>query len=288
MITISGFTFVRNAVMNGYPFIESIESLLPLVDEFVVAVGKSEDDTLDRVRAIDNPKIKIVETHWNEVMRDRGFVYGQQKMIAHYNCSGDWAFYLEGDEVVHEDDLEKIRRQIEAVHNDHSVEALYFDFLHFYGTANQIGIAGYRRAPRIIRNSIRVVSPDGLFFVVLDKNKKGRYPKAKFANASIYHYGHCRKVEFTRSKLQQVGKYWDADHANFQTYGNIDIAELREFNGNHPAVMVAWLDQSAEKMFVQNPEYRLSRRDRRNRLRFWIEERFGLEISKKHYKDLGV
>ena len=159
---LSGFTFLRNAVMNGYPFEESIHSLLPLVDEYVIAVGKSDDTTLERLVAIDSPKIKIIETQWNESMRDR-VCLRSQKMIAHYNCSGDWAFYLEGDEVVHEDELEKIRRQIEAVHDDYSVEALYFDFLHFYGTANQIGVAGYRRAPRVIRNSIRVFSPDGLF-----------------------------------------------------------------------------------------------------------------------------
>ena len=103
---LSGFTFLRNAVMNGYPFEESIHSLLPLVDEYVIAVGKSDDTTLERLVAIDSPKIKIIETQWNESMRDRGFVYGQQKMIAHYNCSGI-GIYLEGDEVVHEDELEK-------------------------------------------------------------------------------------------------------------------------------------------------------------------------------------
>lgn len=274
--------------MNGYPFVESIQSLLPLVDEYVIAVGKSEDDTLGYIKAIDSPKIKIIETQWNESMRDRGFVYGQQKMIAHYNCSGDWAFYLEGDEVLHEDDLEKIRLQVEAVHEDESVEALYFDFLHFYGTPNQIGIAGYRRAPRIIRNSIRVISPDGLFFVVLDKNKIGRYPKAKYATAPIYHYGHCRKAEYTNSKLKQVGRYWNAEHRPFDTYGYIDVAELRPFNGTHPALMSNWLDASAEHQFTQAAGYQLTRRDRRNRVRFWIEEKLGLEFSKKHYKDLGA
>jgi hypothetical protein len=100
--SISGFTFIRNGVMLGFPFVESIRSLLPLVDEFVVAVGRSDDDTLARVQAIGDPKIKIIETVWNDHMADRGFVYAQQKMIAQYACTGDWAFYLEGDEVVHE------------------------------------------------------------------------------------------------------------------------------------------------------------------------------------------
>ena len=93
---VSGFTFIRNGTLLGYPFIESILSALPICDEFIVAVGDSEDDTLARIQAIDSDKIKIISTQWNEKMQDRGFVYAQQKMIAQYNCSGDWAFYLEG------------------------------------------------------------------------------------------------------------------------------------------------------------------------------------------------
>ena len=53
--------------------------MLPLVDEFVCAVGPSIDDTRNKIESIGNPKIKIVDTDWNENMRDRGFVYGQQK-----------------------------------------------------------------------------------------------------------------------------------------------------------------------------------------------------------------
>jgi hypothetical protein len=276
---VSGFTFLRNAVINGYPFEESIYSLLPIVDEYVIAVGRGQDETLTRVRAIDDPKIKVVETVWNENMRDRGFVYGQQKMIAQYNCTGDWAFYLEGDEVLHEDELPAIQDAMEGYLNDSRVEALYFNFFHFYGTPEQIGVAGYRKAPRIIRNTIRSIAPDGLFFVVLDKNKKGRYPRAASAHANIYHYGHCRSVTKMNEKLAQVGRYWGGSHEKFESYGNIDVAELREFGGAHPAVMSEWLAHEAEHVFEQV--------NHRNRVRFWLEEKLGIEISKKHYKRVG-
>lgn len=284
---VSGFTFLRNAVINGYPFEESIRSLLPLVDEYVVAVGVGQDDTLHRVQAIDDCKLKIIETHWNESMQDRGFVYGQQKMIAQYQCSGDWAFYLEGDEVLHEDELDSIDGSMRKNISDPRVEALYFDFFHFYGTPYQTGIAGYRRAPRVIRNSIRTIAPDGLFWVVMDKNKKGRYPRAVSANAHVYHYGHCRSVETMNNKLRQVGKYWGSEHQEFSGYGHIDVAELRPFAKTHPQLMDSWIEHFAEQIFEQNPGYRLSRRDRRNRLRFWIEDTFDIEISKKHYIDIG-
>ena len=272
--------------MNGFPFEESIRSLLPLVDEYVIAVGSSADETYARVKDIQNPKIRVIATEWNESMLDRGFVYGQQKMIAHFNCTGDWAFYLEADEVLHENDIDRIRDRVHSVHDDNRVEALYFDFLHFYGTPNQTGIAGYRKAPRIIRNSLRVISPDGLFFIVMDKNKSGRYPRAKYAGASIYHYGHCRKVEYVRSKLSQIGKYWNTKHAHFHSYGNIDLAELREFVGTHPAVMKDWISNSAEHVFVQSGSYILTFKNLRNRVRFFIERVLGLEISKKHFQQL--
>ena len=284
---VSGFTFLRNAVINGYPFEESIRSILPIVDEFVCVVGPSDDDTHVRVANLNNPKIRLMASSWNEQMQDRGFVYGQQKMIAQYNCSGDWAFYIEGDEVLHEAEVDQIRQTMQENLLDPKVEALYFDFFHFYGTPNQVGIAGYRRAPRIIRNSIRTIAPDGLFWVVMDKNKKGRYPNAKHAGGNIYHYGHCRSVRKMAEKLKQVGKYWGSAHNTFTGYGSIDIAELRPFSGTHPEVMTDWLELEAEHIFYQDPNYRLTRRDRRNRLRFWIEEKLGTEISKKHYRDLA-
>lgn len=283
---VSGFTFLRNAQLNGYPFIESIKSVLPIVDDFICAIAAGDDDTKELVIAIDNPKIKILDTIWNENMVDRGFVYGQQKMVAQYNCVGDWAFYLEADEVIHEKDLDSIYSAMNQNFLDQNVEALYFDFLHFYGKPDQIGIAGYRKAPRIIRNSVRTIAPDGLFWLVLDSNKKGRYPKAKYAGGTIYHYGHCRNVKKMARKLEQVGKYWGGEHKPFTTYGNIDTAELRSFESSHPQVMNRWIADDSEKVFSQEPDYSLTIRDRRNRLRFWLEDTFGIEISKKHFRAL--
>jgi len=281
---VSGFTFIRNGEMLGYPFIESIQSALPILDEFVIAVGKSEDRTLERIQEIGSNKIRIIETEWNEAMQDRGFVYAQQKMIAQFNCTGDWAFYLEGDEVLHEKDLDTVHDSMKRHLNNPEVEALYFDYYHFYGKPDQIGIAGYKRAPRIIRNSIRNYSPDGLFFVVMDKNKKGRYPKAAHAGCHIYHYGHVRKADRNDQKIKQVSKYWGDENPDaFSTYGNIDLGELRTFTGTHPAIVSEWINHEAELEFTQNPNYKITLKDRKHRIRFWLDEKLGWDISKKHY-----
>jgi glycosyltransferase involved in cell wall biosynthesis len=286
---VSGFTFIKNAEMLGYPFVESIRSILPIVDEFVIAVGESDDNTLEIIKSIKDDKIRIIETQWNESMQDRGYVYAQQKMTAQFSCTGDWAFYLEGDEVLHEKDLDTIRNTMEKHLDNPEVEALYFDYYHFYGKPDQVGIAGYKRAPRIIRNTIRNYSPDGLFFVVMDKNKKGRYPKAAHAGCHIYHYGHVRKVERNNEKIKQVGKYWGDEKPNaFSTYGNIDLGEIRPFTGTHPKIVQDWLKTEAELVFKQNPAYQVTFKDKKHRIRFWLDEKLGWDISKKHYHDLQL
>ena len=203
---LSAFTFIKNGEILGYPFIESILSVLPIVDEFVINVGESEDDTLARIKELDDPKIRIIESKWNDNMRDRGYVYAQQKMIAQFNCTGDWAFYIEGDEVMHEDDLEKLRETCEKYKDDDEVEAIAFDYYHFYGNANTYLESShwYRSEPRIIKNSIRTYAPDGLFWVVMNKHKKGRYPKAVRPGVKMYHYGHARSEEQMNLKFQIV------------------------------------------------------------------------------------
>ena len=205
-------------------------------------------------------------------------------MIAQFNCTGDWAFYLEGDEVLHEKDLGTVHTTMQLHLDNPEIEALYFDYYHFYGKPNQLGIAGYKHAPRIIRNSIRNYSPDGLFFVVMDKNKRGRYPKAAYAGCHIYHYGHVRKICNNNQKIRQVSRYWgDELPQEFTTYGNIDLGELRPFNGTHPSIMEKWLLTKAEVEFRQNPDYKISLKDLKHRARFWLDEKLGLDISKKHY-----
>jgi hypothetical protein len=283
-VSISGFTFIRNGVELGFPFEESIRSLLPLVDEFVIAVGRSTDDTLARVQAINDPKIRVIETIWNERMADRGFVYAQQKMIAQFACTGDWAFYLEGDEIVHEDDLCNIRESVEKHHGNYEVEALVFDYFHFYGTPLWVANspAWYRRECRLIRNTIRSYAPDGQYWLVTQEHKKGRNPQAALANAHIYHYGWVRSNELMQKKLDQVSKFWSKTSTPVK-YSNFDVQVLQAFNGVHPRVVQNWLATHAEKELHIAPDYQLTSREKRHRWLMKLEKFFGWDFSRKHY-----
>jgi len=281
---VSGFTFIKNGQILGYPFLQSIQSILPIVDEFVINVGQSEDNTLDAIHSLNDKKIRIIESKWSDSMRDRGYVYGQQKMIAQYNCTGDWAFYIEGDEVYHERDLEKIKKSMEKHLHDDNVEALIFDFNHFYGNTNSIlnSPGWYRSEARIIKNSIRSYAPDGLFWVVLDSNKKGRYPKAKHTGVTCYHYGWVRSEDQMNLKSKKVQKYWGAMPVRIN-YSQMDQLIIKEFQGTHPEIIKDWFPKE-NGLYEADPSYKITLKQKKHRIMLKLENFFGLELSKKHYK----
>lgn len=286
---VSGFTFLRNGQKLGYPFIASIQSILPLVDEFVIALGPCDDATEVMIRELGEPKIRLIPTQWNERLRNdysvKGFVYGQQKSIALFNCTGDWAFYLEADEVLHENDLPKIRAAMEKHLPDERVEALAFDYLHFYGNKNTIAWSPgwYRSEVRIIRNTIPAWSSEALFFNVVDGHKQSRYPRAAHTGATIFHYGWVRSEAQMDLKSATVKKYWDDSKPKPMDYSQIDAAVLKEFTGAHPQAVQGWLP-AADGVFKADPNHRLTTRERKHRRMLWLENTLGLRFDKKHYQ----
>ncbi len=285
---VSLFTFLRNGAKLGYPFLESIRSALPLADEYVVALGPSDPEEQDQTRqsllSLNEPKIRIVDSIWNEGMRVAGFVYGQQKMLAQSQCNGDWAFYLEADEVLHEKDLEKVRASMLHHLDNPSVEALIFDYIHLFGSPRWQAVSPgwYRRAPRIIRNTIRTVACDGLFWNVVVNNQKMRWPKAAHTGATIYHYGHVRPVVAMNAKQHSVERYWNKVPQDFRRY-DIDPVAIRPFEGTHPMVMDAWLSERADDNWQPNTQHQPTSRERRHRLAMRVERLFGVDLSRKHF-----
>jgi len=281
---VSAFTFIKNGQILGYPFIQSIQSVLPIVDEFVINVGESDDDTLRLIESIHSPKIRILQSKWNQNMKDRGYIYGQQKMIAQFNCLGDWAFYIEGDEIYHENDLSKIKAAMNHNLKDSNVEALAFDFFHFYGNANTYldSPGWYRSEARIIKTSCRSYAPDGLFWLILDKNKKGRYPKARHVGVHCYHYGWVRSEDQMNLKSKQVQRYWGKNHQKID-YSQMDSKIFKRYTGTHPKVIQNWLSKDLG-IFHADPSYNPSRQQKRHRVMLKIERFFKIDLSKKHYK----
>jgi glycosyltransferase involved in cell wall biosynthesis len=239
---ISGFSFVRNAMKLYYPVVESIRSALPLVDEFVIACGDSDDGTTDLIRSIGDPKVKIIETVWDP----KDFVHGAsnavQTNIALNACTGDWCFYLQADEALHEKYIPALRERMEKYLNVPEVEGLLFDYVHFYGSYDlyQVAHNWYAREIRIVRNGIGARSWESAQGFRIDGRKLRVVP----AHAEIFHYGWVRPpIRMMKKQIALAsvhhGKDWveeryPDDKADFN-YGSLKTC--RRFEGTHPAAM---------------------------------------------------
>ncbi len=148
-MTISGFSYVRNGIQYQYPFLASIQSILPICDEFVLAIGDSQDGTRDAVLALNNPKIRIIDTVWDDEMRVGGKIFAQQTNLALAACTGDWLFHIQADEVIHENDLPVVKALIERADTVPAVEGLLSDFLNFYGSYHYLNGSRYQHTKEI-------------------------------------------------------------------------------------------------------------------------------------------
>jgi glycosyltransferase involved in cell wall biosynthesis len=241
-MTVSGFSMARNAISLDYPLVESIRSMLPLCDEVVIAVGRSEDDSLERVRAIGDSRIRIIETVWDPAHFVHGAVNAVQTNIALEACHGDWCVYLQADEVLHEDDLGALRAAMERDLRDERVEGLLFDYLHFWGgyETYQTAHHWYRHEVRAIRNGLGIRS----WKSAQGFRRDGRKLRVRRSGARIFHYGWVRHpLRMKRKQIALDSVHHDEDwvrrrHPDAGTafdYG--DLRSLARFTGTHPAVM---------------------------------------------------
>lgn len=243
---VSGFTIIRNGVRYAYPFEESMRSLLPLVDELHVAVGKSEDDTLERVRAIDSPKIEIFETEWDLEKREGGKVLSEQTNLALARCQGDWCFYLQADEVLHEDDYDIIRDAMRRYLDKERILGLWFDYLHFKGDYDLKNALGYKTSVRIVRGGspLRSIRDASKFGWSHHRPLRARpFTRARPTGARIFHYGYVRPPLSMADKwelsvrMYDEGKLGEARPREQLEEWEYDLSACVPFEGTHPAVM---------------------------------------------------
>lgn len=242
---VSGFTFIRNALKYDYPIVEAILSILPICDEFIIAVGNSDDDTLALIQKIDSKKIKIIQTVWDDSLRANGEVLAIEtnKAFKAISPDSDWAFYIQGDEIVHEKYLNSIQLTMQKYVLDSEVDGLLFDYKHFYGSYDFIGSSNswYKKEIRIIRNNKQIYS-----FKDAQGFRKGANEKLKVvsANASIYHYGWVKDPRSMQFKQEDFSKLWHNDEWISKNIEKVEafeyekhISQLRLFDDEHPLVM---------------------------------------------------
>ncbi len=252
---ISGFSFVRNGAKLYYPVRESIESILPICDEVIVAVGKGDPDDTSRqvIMDIGSDKIKIIDTEWDEQFMQKGAIHALQTDLAMKACSGDWLFYVQADEVVHENDLPIIKSRCQEFVDDPDVEGFLFDYYHFWGDYEHYhkSHGWYPYEVRIVRNKPNIHSWESAqsfrYFDHYEKphQREGtRKLRVVRANAHIYHYGWVRPPELMQSKSKAI----DSNHKGIEKANELyshrplefdygPMQSVAKFVKTHPAVM---------------------------------------------------
>ncbi|MCU0452077.1 MAG: glycosyltransferase family 2 protein [Bacteroidetes bacterium] len=286
-MTVSGFTFIRNGIKFDYPFRESILSLLPLVDELIVAVGDSADETRQAVLSLNSPKIRVFDTVWDDGLRQGGAILAQQTNLALDHVNGDWAFYLQGDEVLHEDDTAIIRSSLHLAHPLSSIEGILFDYVHFYGSYDWAGHSRkwYRREIRLIRNNIGIRSwGDAQGF-----RRDGKKLNVLKSNARVFHYGWVKPPRAQQEKQKSFHRFWHPDEwvrrtvGDQEVYSYADGGRLRPFQGTHPLVMA---ERIRKRDWVFDYDPKRARSSMKNRLLDSIEDATGHRIGE--YKNYNI
>lgn len=243
-----GFSLIRNGVLYGYPFKEAILSILPLCDEFIVNAGDSEDETLDVLQSIKDSKIKIFTSKWDVNLKNSGSLLSVETNKALDKCSGDWLFYLQADEVLHEKYIPAVKDAMQEYLDDKQIEGLNFFYKHFYGTYDYYQDnyrKWYIKTVRIIRKNDNIVSwGDAVDF----RHKDGSKLKTKSIKAEIYHYGWVRPPEKHLNKRINFEKLYRPDEEVERIKDSLSryehLGDLKEFKETHPAVMKERVEES--------------------------------------------
>lgn len=288
---VTGFSFIRNGIKLDYPIVEAIQSILPICDDFVVAVGNSEDDTLNLIKSIDPQKIRVIETVWDDSLRENGAVLAVEtnKAFQAIGYDTDWAFYIQGDEVIHEKFLRVIKEAMLAYKDDKRVEGLLFNYQHFYGSYDYIGASNswYKEEIRVIRNDKTIYS-----FKDAQGFRKGDNEKLKVIAipAFVNHYGWVKDPRAMQQKQESFHKLWHDDDwmeknvAKAETFEyEKHVSQLTRFKDSHPKVMEERLKRVNWKFDFDISMSKRSTKDRLKDLLLLI----GINPNYQNYKLIG-
>lgn len=279
---ISGFTIIRNAILNDYPVVESISSILPVVDEMIVLLGDSQDETEKLIRSIGSPKIIIHHSVWDPDLKEGGRVLAAEtdKALQHIAADCDWAFYIQADEVVHEQYHDVIRQAAAQYAADKRVDGLLFNYLHFYGTYDFVGDSRrwYHKEVRIIRNDKTIAAyRDAQGF-----RRNGERIRVKQIPAWVFHYGWVKNPNQMQEKRRNMTGIWAENSglkeavvsSDFFDYNDY-LDSLQRFGGTHPTVMQQRVKEQNWTVDLDLSKKKFSLKER---LLYWFEKKTGIRL----------
>lgn len=284
-----GFTFIRNAIRYDYPVQEAILSILPLCDTVIVAVGASEDGTRELIEQLAPGKIKILDTVWDDSLREGGQVLAAETNKALQAVEAeqaDWAFYIQGDEVLPEQFIPVVQEAMQQNVSRQEVDGLLFQYQHFYGSYDFIG-----DSPKWYAHEIRIVKPGRKVYSYKDAQgfRKGINEKLNVVKipASIYHYGWVKDPRAMQQKQLNFNKYWHSDEWVDYHVGKSEIfiysdnIPLRKFAGTHPAVMRERIERLNWEFEYDSPKITVPLKDK---VKIFINKYLGWDLGYRNYR----
>ncbi|MBT3585451.1 MAG: hypothetical protein HN509_11140 [Halobacteriovoraceae bacterium] len=258
MTKISGFTFIKNGLSLGYPIAESVQSIEPLCDQIVINVGfdnpelTGDDGTWEYLNdTFQGSKYLFLKSFWDPELTSRGLILSDQTNIALQKCTGDFCQYIQGDEVIHQDDLAHIEDSLKVMVDDQNIHGLLFNYLHFYGNVDIIKHtrSSYRREVRLIRNGLGIKSWLDAQGFRHSNNTKINCIQGK---PRIFHYGWARQQQVMTQKVKSFDKLYHGNQYDSEDFSYQKIWGLKKFHDSHPQVMQAWIEKNQNQLDVLN------------------------------------
>jgi len=278
---VAGFTFIRNAIKYDYPIVEAIKSILPLCDYVVVAIGDSDDRTEELITGLNEKKIRIIHTVWDESVPNGGVLAVEtNKAFDAIGDDADWCFYIQGDEVFNSEQTNIVRASMLKYKDNAQTQGLLFHYRHFYGSYDYIGTARgwYRHEIRIIKNDKKIRSyRDAQGFRI-----EGKKLRVRLIDAYIHHYGWVRNPEAQQRKQLNFNKYWRTDEwisenvPDVESFDYSQVDGLSLYIGNHPEVIQPRI-QKLNWKFTFDPTRQSP--FLRKRILMWIEQKTSWRIG---------
>lgn len=247
---ISGFTYIKDGFNYGVPFIQSILSILPICDEFVIAVGDGKDGTREAIQAIGSSKLKIIDTVWEKNTPHGEHVFAEQTNLALDQLSGKWAFHLQADELIHEKDLPAILSAIKKADKRPELDGFIFPFLHFWGDYKHI-----RNSRRMHKYEIRLFKNNSLVRSYRDSQGFRKYSslenyhnrtdpgeklKVHKLDVPVYHYTGVKVNQQMAYKVSNFMYFYggeNPDQKEFKSFNYHTVDRVAPFTGSHPSLM---------------------------------------------------
>lgn len=296
-MTISGYTYVRNGLAMGYPFIQSILSVIDIVDDFVVVLGDSTDGSREAIDALKSPKIRVLDTVWDMQLKTGGKLFAQQSNLGLAEMKGDWVIHIQADEVLHESDAPKLLEYINKYHSNPRVEGLLFPFLNFRGDYHHIhtGRKAHRFEIRAFRNNplIRAYRDSQGFRKFSSEeayrqNEKGNKLRVVKIDVPVFHYNFVRSPKQMKEKTIFFQKFFHEGEElekkikSLQEFDYNQVDKLERFNGDHPKSMASIIAHKDWDFVYDAKKAKISLRHRfLNKIEDWTGYRIG---EYKNYK----